>query len=269
MSRLALVALLLVPLTSSSSCKKSTLGDELLASEAADSTDSSQQEGGVMFAASDPIATTMKPGEAPPSAGAIASLVAGNAGQYYQPAGCLTATAMGTTVTYTLNDCTGPHGLVHVTGTITVDYTVDAAGVHAMVSATGLMVNGGTLDISATGVYTVSGTTKTLVVTTMGSGIGPRGHMVTHDGDYTLTWDTATACRDFDGAWSTTVSDRTWMTTVSGFHRCGASCPMSGTVSHTGGISGVTITLTFDGTATAQWTSSRGSSGTINLLCTP
>ncbi len=251
------------------SCKKSGSDDLGFASEAIDSTDSSESEGDVLFAAADALPTVviMKPLAAAAPGEAEATMVAAHAGVYFQPASCVTATAAGNVVTYVLDDCTGPHGRLHMSGTATATITVDAMGSYVVdVAGTGLMVNGATLDLAAHGVFSVSGTTKQVVVTTMGQGVGPRGHVITRGGDYTISW-SDTQCRDFDGAWSTDVGGLHWSTTVSGLHRCAGMCPASGTISHTGGISGVTLTITFDGTSTAAWTSSRGRSGTIDLLC--
>ncbi|WP_437569962.1 hypothetical protein [Sorangium sp. So ce542] len=50
--------------------------------------------------------------------------------------------------------------------------------------------------------------------------------------------------------------------------RCAAQCPAAGgTVEHAGGLSGVTITIAFDGSDSATWSSSRGRSGTLDLAC--
>jgi hypothetical protein len=46
-------------------------------------------------------------------------------------------------------------------------------------------------------------------------------------------------------------------------------CPANGgSISHTF-ANNVTLTITFDGSATAQWSTSNGRSGTINLVCVP
>ena len=41
-----------------------------------------------------------------------------------------------------------------------------------------------------------------------------------------------------------------------------------GTITHTY-ATGVTLTITYDGTAVAHWASTDGKGGTIHLLCTP
>jgi hypothetical protein len=101
-------------------------------------------------------------------------------------------------------------------------------GIHADANATGLLVNGATLNLNSQATYSVSGTAKKLVVSTDGGGTGPRGNTITRHGSYTLTWDDATACGTLDGNWSTGIDNATWST---------------------------------------RWTSSRGRSGTIGLFC--
>jgi len=101
-----------------------------------------------------------------------------------------------------------------------------------------------------------------LDVTTMSSGTGPLGNDFTHSGDYTVSWDAD--CATVNGSWSTETSDRSRGTTVD-LTRCQQGCP-TGTVTRDT-FAGRTITVTFDGTATASWTSSAGRSGTIELTC--
>jgi hypothetical protein len=49
---------------------------------------------------------------------------------------------------------------------------------------------------------------------------------------------------------------------------CAGGCPEpGGELTFTGGLSGVTLTITFDGSGIAQWSTSNGKSGTLPLLC--
>src|SRR5690606_11953125 len=111
------------------------------------------------------------------------------------------------------------------------------------------------------------GTEQIIDVTTSGQGTGPRGASFVREGSYTLAWDTAAGCAHLDGQWATQVLGRTWTTEVSGYHACQARCPDSGTITYRGGISGVTVTVSFDGGDEAAWTSSREAEGTIGLFC--
>jgi hypothetical protein len=236
------------------------LGDAATVSAALDSSDDTATESALLVASVDATESAATADEA-------AAMAAASAKTWYQPSTCLTATAATNVATYTLTDCTGPWGLVHVTGSVIVTYTKQADGLHADANATGLLVDGATLNLDSQAVYSVTGTTKTLVVATDGGGTGRRGTRITRHGSYTLTWDTASMCGTLDGDWSTGVNGATWSTTMSGYRQCQGACPATGTLAHTGGLSHVTVTVTFDGSADARWTSSRGHSGTVALSC--
>jgi hypothetical protein len=198
-----------------------------------------------------------------------ANMAGAGAKTFWQPATCVTSSQVQNVVTYTLNNCTGPYGLVHVTGSVVATYTADSSGIHAALVTNGLMVNGATMSLNSQADYSVNGPAKSLTVNTMGSGTGAFGNTITRQGSYTLTWNDASQCGTLDGAWSTGIDSATWSTSITGYAQCKDHCPSSGTLSHTGGISHVTWTVTFDGTATAKWSSSRGRSGTFGLLCLP
>jgi hypothetical protein len=237
------------------------------AESAVDSSDTVESEGNVMMASvdgADMTALTALTGDQ------VAANIAAHAQTRWSPAGCATATANGSNVAVTLNDCTGPRGLVHVTGDLNLAVSVSLSGsisVHA--TATALMVNRATLDIDATGTYAVSGTTHTLQVQTTGSGTGPLGNDVEHNGDYTVSWDTTTECRSLAGTWSTSITGPAGNTATRSndvnVMRCGAGCP-TGTITHHF-LGGASLTITFNGTAVAQWSLSTGKTGTVNLSC--
>src|ERR1700733_5187356 len=86
--------------------------------------------------------------------------------KFYQPAGCLVVTADATakTAKYAFSDCTGPYGLVHITGEIDITWTSAAANqLTVNYSATALKINGATIDWSATANITGSGLARDLV----------------------------------------------------------------------------------------------------------
>jgi hypothetical protein len=247
-------------------CARNSGGNVDSAESAVDSSDSVESEGNVMMASVDGADMTAL---AAPTSVDVAARIALNAQTRWTPNGCATATSSGSNVTITLDDCTGPRGLVHVTGELDLAVSVSLSGsisVHA--TATALMVNRATLDIDATGTYAVNGTTHSLQVQTTGSGTGPLGNDVEHNGDYTITWDTASECRSLAGSWSTSITTATATATRANdvnIMRCGTGCP-TGTITHHF-LGGASLTVTFDGTATAQWTASTGKSGTVNLSC--
>ena len=175
------------------------------AESAVDSSDSVEAEGNIMMASvdgADMSGLTALTGDQ------VAVHIAANAAGRFTPAGCATATASGATVTLTLNDCTGPRGLLHVSGELDLTASVALDGtisVHA--AATALMVNRATIDIDSDATYAVSGTTHTLTVQTMGSGTGPRGNDIDHTGQYTITWDAGSQCGSIAGHWATEFSN--------------------------------------------------------------
>jgi hypothetical protein len=198
-----------------------------------------------------------------------AMMAGGGAKTNWQPAGCVTATQNQNVVSYTLNDCTGPYGLVHVTGTVVATYTADSSGIHAALQTTNLHINGATMTLDSKADYSVNGSAHSLTVNTNGSGTGAFGNTITRNGSYTLAWDDATDCGTLDGAWSTGIDSATWSTSIANYAQCKDHCPTSGVLTHTGGLSHITWTVTFDGSAQAKWTSSRGPSGQFGLLCLP
>lgn len=236
------------------------------AESALDSSDSVEAEGNVMMASvdgADMSGLTALTGDQ------VAAHIAANASTRFTPAGCATATATGSTVKLTLDDCTGPRGLVHVTGELDLTASVALDGtisVHA--AATALMVNRATIDIDSDATYTVSGTTHTLMVQTMGSGTGPRGNDIDHTGQYTITWDTGSQCGSIAGHWSTELSNGSASAARSNdvnLMRCAGGCPTGMLTHHF--LGGASLTVTFDGSNVAQWSASTGKSGTVNLSC--
>ena len=235
--------------------------DQTAAELAVDSSDSGQIEGAMMSSLLE--GTEVQAGLAAPTAEDVAQRMLDRAKARYAPAGCATATATRTGAEFdiTFNGCTGPRGLRTVTGSIHVVGSVIGNGdFQAVATAQGLMINASIMDIHSTAIYSPSA--KTLSVTSASAGVGPLGNEITRTGAYTVAW-TAT-CATVDGAWATTVGDAARSTTVQ-MQRCKDSCP-TGSVVHNGRL-GRTVTVTFDGTAVANWVSSKGGSGTIGLPC--
>jgi len=229
------------------------------AESAIDSADSASAEGNMMMAVTEGSDRSSFTGAS------VTLQVAANLGARFTPSSCLTVTSTATTIKAVFNDCTGVHGLVHVTGELDLSISVSTQGaitVHG--TSTDLKVAGADLAIDATATYSSQGPAHQLVVTTSGSGTGPLGRTVDHEGSYTVSWDTSTQCHSIVGEWSTDLGLLTRSNQVN-LSRCGTGCP-TGTVVHTF-LSNRTLTVTFDGTATATWVGSAGGSGTIALSC--
>lgn len=240
-------------------CANRATGDSEVAETSADSAMSGQAEAA--------LAATMFDGAGaaralPATAADMAQWVA-TRGRSLTPAGCATSTQTGATATIVFDHCTGRHGLVTIDGTVTAQITsVSASSVGFQITADQLMLGGAALDVAITGTYSSVAGTQSLAVTSTTTGTGALGNAVTHDGDYTATWDGT--CATVDGTWSTTIGDRDRGLDVS-LTRCTAACPR-GQVTRTD-VRGKTISLSVDGTATASWSSSTGRSGELRLGC--
>ncbi|MCU0696782.1 MAG: hypothetical protein MUC96_09655 [Myxococcaceae bacterium] len=190
-------------------------------------------------------------------------------GSRFKPQGCATSTQTGATVVYTLTNCTGPYGLVKVTGTLTAVYSRAAGGgVQVVITGTGVKANDATMDINSTVIATQANGVKTANVTVNGSGSGPRGGSLTRKGSYVISYDTVAECITINGTWETGTARAGASTVVSNFKRCKGTCPAAGgSITHTSARNEV-VTLTYDGSAVAQWSSSaQARSGTLNLRC--
>jgi hypothetical protein len=232
------------------------------ASSAVDSSESTEAEGNLMMAMVDGSEIA---GLLPATPEQIAVRIAANIGSRWIPSTCVTMNRTAAQITVTYKDCTGPRGLVHVSGTLILAVTAATTGaitVHG--TASDFQVNRATLMVDVTASYAPTATGRTLTVTTSGTGTGPRGNVVDHEGNYTLTWDAATMCHTIAGHWQTDLGLRERSNDVS-LQRCVGGCP-TGTVTHHY-LGGASLTVTFDGTNTAHWTTSTGQSGTTTLGC--
>jgi hypothetical protein len=243
-------------------CADRGAGDTDSAMAAIDSSDSTQAEGDMMMGSVDGADGS---GLVAPTAAQVAVRIAANVSLRWNPSGCATVSQHDALVSITYHDCTGPRGLAHVSGTLDLAIAVSTAGVitvHGTSAA--LQVNRATLVVDATATYSVMGTGHTLAVETKGSGTGPRGNEVEHEGSYTVTWDPSSMCRSITGHWQTEIGARERSNDVA-LERCGGGCP-TGTITHHV-TADASLTVTFDGTATAHWSASTGATGTTQLSC--
>ena len=240
-------------------------GDETSAESALDSADSVQAEGNIMMANLDGVdfsATALTSDD-------IAVRIAANIGARW-PSTCKTIEQNGNAITITYNDCTGPRGLIHVSGQLVLTVNLKIDGTIVIHGASGdLTVNDAHLVVDVDATYSTNGTNHTLSVTTSGSAVGPRGTELDHVGDYTIMWDSGSQCGSLAGSWATdaTLTDGTQLmrSTNVNVMKCVGQCPV-GTIMRTF-RTGATLTVTFDGTATATWQASTGKSGTVALQC--
>jgi len=258
--------ILLGSLFGSAACVRGDKGGNVDTAESAiDSSDSVSSEGDLVAANIDGASTV---GLTALTNDQLALAIVANIHAKW-PNACAQVTANGADITVVYNDCSGPRGLVHVTGTLDLAVSLTTGGavtIHA--TGTGIEVNNAVLDIDADAVYTVSGTTRSLAVTSKGTGTGPRGNDIDHEGNYTLTWDPTTTCGSIAGHWQTDFSNGTATAERSNdvsLSKCIGACPI-GTLTHHF-LGGASVTVDFDGSPTATWTASTGASGSVTLAC--
>ena len=229
------------------------------AETAIDSAESASSEGNMMMAATDGSEQSSA------TSASVTAQVAVNLNTRFTPSSCVTVTPSVNAIRAVFNDCTGIRGLTHVTGELDLALSVSLQGtisVHG--TSSNLKVNGADLVIDAVATYSSSGPSHTLTVKTSGTGTGALGRDVEHDGSYTISWDSSTQCHTIMGSWSTEIGALSRSNEVD-VSRCGTGCP-TGTVVHKF-LTDRTLTVTFDGTATASWVGSAGASGTVKLSC--
>lgn len=195
-----------------------------------------------------------------------------NPGLFFKPAGCITTTISGNTATHVFNDCTGPYGLVHFTGTVTSTY-VRADGLLMIThQATGFKINGATISGSRVVAYSVSGTKITKHRTGDWSGTTAKGKPITHKADFTTTYDAAAKCITRDGSASTSIGAREFSITIAGYKRCGIGslgCPESGEVvlERTKRGESLQVTVEFIGNGQVRITGPNGGQVTRRMIC--
>lgn len=237
------------------------------ASNAADSTDLSSLEAALVAATTEPL--TIGDDEE-----AIAAEAQALAETIFAPSSCVESVAAGSTVTYTLNNCTGPYGLVQISGVANLAFTVAGFGSVAVAfTAVDLQVNDATLGINVTGDLAVDEDgTKTWDLISTGGGATADGEPMTRTGAFQMT--TTERCITLNGNWETTIGVSLWSTTVADFTRCEGACPESGVIVWAGvdgadsspGV-GRAVTVTFDGDGDAAWVTAGGRFGQTPLAC--
>jgi hypothetical protein len=194
------------------------------------------------------------------------------------PVGCVTRArdaADPEVVHVTLNDCTGPFGLVHIDGGERVTLSLGAMGtLHVAIVGESLTANGRPVTFSASADVTFpSLTTRSVVWQGSWTRVDDAGETLTHTSDLQITVDLTANCRTSNGSATTTVATRKVDTTFTGYKLCrdaasGAEgCP-SGTVTHIARPSGRTVTVAFDDSSVAAVTGPRGNTFSVDLTCT-
>lgn len=219
------------------------------------------------------------------SSGALAGgeLTAANLGDgaraLYLPAGCLTVTSDPATRTasYAFAHCTGPYGLLDVTGTIKVTTAAAPAAASGGGSArlildfvgTGLKVNRATADWTAHAeISSTAIGTRTMVWKAQLTGTTARGRAFTRTNAKTLEWTVGQECVLVNGSSDGDVTGRNIHTDVIHYSRCRGECPAAGSeIRITNANSGKTVDLTYDGGNHATFTGPNGKQTDVVLAC--
>lgn len=197
------------------------------------------------------------------SAQAAASAVAASV----TPPSCLTESTVANVVTYTFADCSGAYGLVHATGVITATYKPSLTEVDVTLASTGFQINSASIDLDVQVVYTESGGTSQMAITSSSSGTGSRKQTVSVTGAYDVTWNPTTSCVALSGKWSTMAAAATWSTTATSFEECAGSCPAAGGSLAFTASAGRSVTISYDGSSTAEVSDGVGKSVPVPLVC--
>ena len=191
----------------------------------------------------------------------------GIAGLY--PASCVTVTQTSlTTVHVEFDACTGPFGLIDLTGGVDADFRIEGGKLHASMSDSGdLSVQGSPVDYSAEAVLQYIGVESHIDWQGHWKGETPDGEAATHDSDMLIVADPFSGCVRLDGTATGAVEDRGIDWDVDGYAVCPLECPTAGLITATGKQSEGTVTIAFDGSAVAEVTDPEGRVWNVPLVC--
>jgi hypothetical protein len=190
---------------------------------------------------------------------------------FYQPAGCLVVTdePAKKQATYAFSDCTGPYGLVHITGTVVVGYNVPSGSeLDLTYTANGLKINGATIDWDATAKITIAaGDMYEMDWTGHFTGTTAKGRTIERHNTKVYKWTTGVACLSVSGSSDGTVTGHELQTDIINFSKCALACPAAGSEIK---ITDVTANKVYDlkyGNNTATYTNPENKSITFTPPC--
>jgi hypothetical protein len=194
----------------------------------------------------------------------------GNPGWFFQPAGCIQETkdAATSTNTYVFSDCTGPLGLVHLTGTITVNYQLSGNQLTLKFSASNFQINRATITSwAATAVITATGGSRDMTWNAQLTGTTGSGRSFQRTNQKDLKWTVGQACLAVSGQSTGNISGANLQTTITNYQRCADSCPQAGSEINIKNLdNGDSIDIKYLGGPDATVTIN-GKSQTVGLAC--
>jgi hypothetical protein len=215
---------------------------------------------------------SMSASEAAAGGGSIHSLAIGDAAKrFYQPAGCLVVTSdlVARSAKYDFSDCTGPYGLVHVTGEIDVTWSSSGpAQLTLNFTASNFKVNQATIDSwQASADITATGSDRDMKWNGHFTGTTKRGRAFERTNTKEYKWTVGGTCLSVDGTSDGTVTGHELKTDVINFKKCLGACPEAGSEIK---ITDVTANKVYDVTwnaADATYTGPNGGTITFKPLC--
>ncbi len=197
-----------------------------------------------------------------------------NAPTFFQPKGCVGVDREANVVTYSFDQCTGPWGLIKLSGAEQATFApgANAGALTVSLASQGLTENGAPIEHAATVGIDVGGPTKRIDWSGTFTGMSVLGKHVSHEADLhiAITGAATDTCVTVNGTTSSTIGLRGIDRSFQNFARCGAinACP-TGTIVATGRPSGYVVTLTFDGTTSGHATGENGGGLVFSMSCTP
>ena len=189
----------------------------------------------------------------------------------FLPAGCLTETQdlATSTETYVFNGCTGPLGLVELTGTVTVGWQVAGSQLTLDFSAQGFQINRATIDSwQATAVITSTGSQRSMTWSAQLSGTTGSGRQFNRTNQKVLQWTVDVACLSASGQSSGDILGANLQTDIVTWQRCADSCPQAGSQITVKNLDkGDSIDIAYDGGPTAELTLDGSKPFEIRLAC--
>jgi hypothetical protein len=172
-------------------------------------------------------------------------------------------------VTYAFDGCTGPWGLLRLTGTVIARYSQTASGLMVEVTADDMRANRATVDYRATA--TIRGDAagnRTMVWKGQLGGSTARGRAFQRTTDWTVRWTLGNSCIALDGQAEGNLTGRPIRTKVEDFHRCRGECPQrGGVVTVTNTATGKELRIEFEGGNRATFIGANGRETSIVLAC--
>lgn len=194
-----------------------------------------------------------------------------NPGFWFQPAGCLqiTADAAQRHASYAFGGCTGPLGLVELTGTVTADWTTTASGqLQITYGARGFKINRSTIDTwQASAVITANGNAREMTWNATLVGTTARGRTFHRTNQKDLKWTVGEPCLSVSGTSDGTVLGVDLLTTITSYQRCADACPEAGSeIEVQNRRNGDSIDIQYEGGPHARLTLD-GKTAEIGLSC--